>query len=320
MEQASKVSILIPVYNREKIIGETLHSAISQTYENIEIIVVDNASTDGTWDVCKSFASKDARIKVYRNETNIGPVRNWKRCIDEACGNYGKILFSDDTIDSEYLKKTVPFLQDSDVGFVFSAVVVGSKVREGEIKYKFAKQSGKYSSERFIKEALFSGNVSVSPGCAVFRLEDLRKNLMDNIPSPTISDFSNHGAGPDILLYLLTAKAYQKIGYVCDPLCFFRHHDESISISKRGAYLRRCYRQAKIWFAENNLDEYALRSYYAFAWIQECKINKSFNLPSEVLASVTHKKTKISLQDIAIAFASKYIKGLKIVDYRGKFK
>ena len=78
------VSILVPVYNRENLIEETVNSGLSQTYENIEIIIVDNQSTDGTWKILEKLASQDKRIKIFQNNTNIGPVRNWKRCIDEA--------------------------------------------------------------------------------------------------------------------------------------------------------------------------------------------------------------------------------------------
>ena len=72
MNLQNKVSILIPVYNREDLIGQTLNSAIDQTYHNIEIIVVDNASTDNTWKVIQRYEKQDGRIKAFRNNTNIG--------------------------------------------------------------------------------------------------------------------------------------------------------------------------------------------------------------------------------------------------------
>lgn len=92
------VSILIPVYNREDMLKRAVDAALNQTYDNIEVIISDNASTDNTWEVCLDYAKKDKRVKVFRNEKNLGPVLNWKCCIDRATGELGKILFSDDAI------------------------------------------------------------------------------------------------------------------------------------------------------------------------------------------------------------------------------
>src|SRR5579872_7024825 len=99
------VSILIPVFNRSELIVQTIKSALMQTIAEIEVIVSDNASTDGTWDVCKTLAKEDQRVRVIRSETNLGPVRNWKRCIEVARGKYAKILFSDDLILPNYLEE-----------------------------------------------------------------------------------------------------------------------------------------------------------------------------------------------------------------------
>ena len=66
MSLKNKVSILVPVYNREDLIGQTLNSALNQTYKNIEIIVVDNSSTDNTWEVVQSYEKQDSRIKAFQ--------------------------------------------------------------------------------------------------------------------------------------------------------------------------------------------------------------------------------------------------------------
>lgn len=145
------VSILIPVCNRENLIKETVQSALSQTYKNIEIIVVDNQSTDNTWEVLKKLASKDERIKIFQNNTNIGPVRNWKRCIDEANGEYGKILWSDNLIANEFLEKTVPYLEDENVGFVFTGTEIFVDGMDKKTSHYFIGESGIYESEEVYK-------------------------------------------------------------------------------------------------------------------------------------------------------------------------
>ncbi|MCF6204600.1 MAG: glycosyltransferase [Methylococcaceae bacterium] len=246
------VSILIPVFNREKIISETLDSALSQTYSNIEVIVVDNNSMDNTWRVIQQYANKDKRVKAFRNETNIGPVKNWKRCIDEATGEFGKILWSDDLIAPEFLEKTLPLLTD-DVGFVYSGVKIFADIPENGIKHYFIGKSGIYSTNKFINYALYDKGAPFSPGCAVFRLDDLKNNLLVDVPNKINSDFSMHAIGNDLLIFLLTALGYKKFGFVSESLSFFRAHDGSISESSKIGKLFLYYALAKAYFVDEYL-------------------------------------------------------------------
>jgi glycosyltransferase involved in cell wall biosynthesis len=307
-----KVSILIPTYNRERIILETLNSAVNQTYKNTEVIVVDNMSTDNSYEIIKEFAKSHPNVRAYQNETNIGPVLNWQRCIDEAEGLYGKLLFSDDLIEPDYLEKTLPFFTRYDVGFVFTSVTMGREPGQGHISYNFADETGIYPASDFINASLFGGDVPISPGCAIFRMADLKSNLVLNIPSPTINDFLAHGAGPDLLLYLLTAKAYKSIAYVKDALCVFREHKDSISVADKGQYLYRCYLQAKIWFAEAYFNKGMLKDYYANAWYQFCRSTKHWIKPSIFLASYSYNSNVILFVNILKVLALRILGKVRI--------
>ena len=308
-----KVSILIPVYNRENFISECIESALAQTYTHIEVVVVDNASTDGTWTICQQFAAQDQRVRVFRNDTNIGPVRNWKRCMDEASGIYGKILFSDDLIESYFLEKTLPILIKPDVGFVFSSVNIGSEPNNGHTRTKYADKTGVYSTADFITATLFGGDVPISPGCAIFRMNDLKKNLLIEIPSPTIKDFFLHGAGPDLLLYLLAAKAYPSFGFVNEPLCFFRAHEGSISIADKTQYLSRCYMQAKVWFAESYYDTTRINDYFIHAWYQQCRAEGKVIKPSDFISSYSSSKSNFWFYNILKLASSRMLFKLKVL-------
>ncbi|WP_106804772.1 glycosyltransferase family 2 protein [Pseudomonas sp. S5D5] len=245
------VSILIPVYNRKNMILDTLSSARAQTYENIEIIVVDNASTDGTWEVISEIAGMDRRVKAFRNESNLGPVRNWLRCVEEATGTYAKILWSDDLIAPDYLESTLPFLDDSDVGFVFTATrVFDENPLIGELYHSIG-ATGIYDSERFIEGDLRGEGYPVSPGCALFRLQDLRSSLLLHVPNSIGSDFSMHAIGNDLLLFLLVAHKYPKFAFVSRVLSFFRAHAGSISISSKNSKLPLHYNVARAYFVEH---------------------------------------------------------------------
>ena len=306
-EVSPKISILIPVFNREDYIGDCIQSALNQTYQNIEVVIVDNASEDSTWEICQKFAAKDLRIRIFRNDMNIGPVLNWKKCFDEAQGLYGKILFSDDLMAPDYLEKTLPFLQDPDVGFVFSSTEIGSSPGGGKVTCRWKPDSGKYPGEAFIESSLFSGDVPVSPGAALFRMADLRQNLKLDIPSPSFDDFLDHGAGPDLLLYLLTAQKYNQIAYVSEPISFFRHHEESITISSRGTYIWDRYLQAMIWFATqwNNgrilESESVFQLFLACEWLKACYRAKEVMLPNKFIAQFLDPPVKISLTAVVRA-------------------
>jgi len=252
MYKNTLVSILIPVYNRENLIEETVESALAQTYKNIEIIIVDNCSTDSTWKKLKTLAEKDKRIKIFQNETNVGPVRNWKRCIDEASGKYGKILWSDDLIAPNFLEKTLYFLeQNKDIGFVFTGTEIFNNDNKQKRNSHFIGKSGVYDSDKYVKGILFESKYPISPGCALFRLKDLKENLLLDIPNKVNSNFAMHAIGNDLLLFLLTANIYPKFAFVNEKLSFFRVHNESISIQSNNEKLSLHYALAKTYFVEN---------------------------------------------------------------------
>lgn len=104
MEQTQPlVTIGIPTFNRSALLKQSIESALSQEYRNIEVVVSDNASTDDTEIVCRSYCEKDARIKYFRQESNIGPARNFSKVLLNASGEFFMWLGDDDWIDKEYV-------------------------------------------------------------------------------------------------------------------------------------------------------------------------------------------------------------------------
>ena len=98
---------------------------------------------------------------------------------------------------------------------------------------------------------LFEGGYPVSPGCALFRLNDLKKNLLVDIPNKVNSDFSIHAIGNDLLIFLLTANQYKNFAFVNDKLSYFRAHEGSISIQSNDGKLPLHYNLAAAFFIEN---------------------------------------------------------------------
>jgi glycosyltransferase involved in cell wall biosynthesis len=278
---APLVSIMVPVYNRRRLLAECLESALAQTWHDLEVVVVDNASTDGTWDVCREFARADSRVRIFRNSNNIGPVRNWQRCFREAQGRYGKLLFSDDVLSPHYLEKTLPLMRDPRVAFVFTMAMIGPKPHASRPAYRFAAHSGRFPRRHYIRRALLGSRVPVSPGAALFRVSDLRGSLQLAIPSPTVADFAQHGAGIDLLLYLMTAVRYEEVGYVAEPLVFFRAHEGSITHSG-DSRLADAYHQARIWFAAHTQGRWMLASTLAAVWLSAIRSRRRLVSPGSI--------------------------------------
>ena len=93
------ISIIIPVYNKEKNIARCLNSVIGQTYKNIEIIIVDDCSSDNSFNICKEYADKDSRIKLYKNNKNRGVSYTRNFGIDKCNGQWIGFVDADDYID-----------------------------------------------------------------------------------------------------------------------------------------------------------------------------------------------------------------------------
>lgn len=254
------VSILIPVYNREKLLGDTIKSAAAQTYSNLEIIVSDNCSTDRTLETARRYAEKDKRIRVIQNPSNIGPVANWRKCLDYSGGKYSKILWSDDLISADFLEKTVPLMDDPSLGFVTSGIELFDEFERE--KTGMAGKSGRYLCKEFIRNSLLFGDVPVSPGCALFRTDDLREAVITRVPNRINSDFAMHGVGPDLLIFLLISLKYEYFFHLNEVSSFFRRHRESISISMNAKKIFLYYLTAQAWFVSEYIqDRQLIRSF-----------------------------------------------------------
>jgi glycosyltransferase involved in cell wall biosynthesis len=129
ISQQPLVSICIPAYNAEKTIVSTLRSIITQTYQNLEIIIVDNASTDNTLDLVGEFT--DPRMLIYKNSVNIGAERNFSRCIELAIGDYIALFHADDIYMPEMVERQVrAFQANPSIGAVFTTATYINEYNE----------------------------------------------------------------------------------------------------------------------------------------------------------------------------------------------
>ncbi|QTE85278.1 glycosyltransferase family 2 protein [Shewanella algae] len=121
MEAYSKplVSVCIAVYNAEKFIKEAIMSVVNQTYENLEILILDDSSTDSTLTVLEELMQLDNRIVVYKNEHNLGYLRSFNKLLDLAGGHFISFVDADDWIEVKKIEQQLElFLKDPEIGLV----------------------------------------------------------------------------------------------------------------------------------------------------------------------------------------------------------
>jgi len=107
-------SVVMPLYNSVNVLGDAIESVRAQTFEEWELIVVDDCSTDGSYEMARSFAREDNRINVVRNNQNRGPALTRNKAIEMAKGRYLAFLDADDLWLKDKLAAQLKFMQDND--------------------------------------------------------------------------------------------------------------------------------------------------------------------------------------------------------------
>lgn len=154
LQEIPIVSIGMPVYNGGKYVRDALNSLLKQTFRDFELIISDNASTDGTEKICREYAARDPRIRFFRQATNNGAMANFKFVLDEARGRYFMWAAHDDLWSKHYLKCSTMILDDENIDFVFPMFKLKS-IRFG-ISRRFNADIFKFIEYRDKKERVLS--------------------------------------------------------------------------------------------------------------------------------------------------------------------
>jgi len=157
------VSVLMTAYNREKYIGEAIESVLASTYTDFELIIVDDASSDNTVAIAKTYAANDNRIKIYVNERNLGDYPNRNKAASYANGRYLKYVDSDDLIEPEALDiMAMAMISNPDVA-------LGLSTREKLVNRKdYLKLT---ATESYRKHFFHLGILSMGPSFAIISNE-----------------------------------------------------------------------------------------------------------------------------------------------------
>jgi glycosyltransferase involved in cell wall biosynthesis len=113
MSTSPLISVIMPVYNTERFVGEAIQSILDQTFQNFELIIIDDGSTDASWEIIQKYVAQDQRIRAYQNEDNQRLVftRNIALSKVSTNSNYIAICDADDTVSPQWLQETYNYME-----------------------------------------------------------------------------------------------------------------------------------------------------------------------------------------------------------------
>src|SRR5450432_3170179 len=175
-----KVSIGMPVRNGQRFIRQAIDSLLAQTFTNFELIICDNASTDSTEAICREYASRDPRVRYFRNSRNLGPAGNHNKCVDLSQGDYFRWHAHDDMCAPDYLEKCVECLDHNpDVVIAYPRTLIVDEEGKRIEEYNFLPRTGSLSvAERFSSLVLI--NHRKHRACEIFGL--MRSSALRQTP------------------------------------------------------------------------------------------------------------------------------------------
>jgi glycosyltransferase involved in cell wall biosynthesis len=208
-----KVSVLIPSYNQEAVIEQTVMSALTQNYENLEVVVSDDASRDGTPQILKGIQSKyPERLKIFLHQTNLGVTKNHLRGLRECHGDFIAFQDGDDLFLPGKIKKQVEFMLGHPDCTISSHDVDVFDSETGRTLYLWSQRFGR--REGGIRELVRYGNYLSSVSVMVRRIHLPEYGYDDRIR-----------IGSDWLLWLeVLSRGKGRIYYLDEVLARYRRH------------------------------------------------------------------------------------------------
>ena len=192
-----KVTIIVPIYNSEKYLEECLDSIINQTYNNLEIILVNDGSTDRSLSIIEKYSRLDKRIKyIYQKNSGVGEARN--AGLDNSTGEYISFIDSDDYVSLNFIEKLIDAIKESDL-YSYCGINI-----DGKITF-FTEEQNKLFIRQVCTNKLYNAKY----------LKDIR--------------FTNHSYSEDLIFNYKLTFVSESFSSVREPLYFYRRNEASIS-------------------------------------------------------------------------------------------
>lgn len=216
------ISVITPAYNAERFIAGTIESVQAQTYENWEMIIVDDQSSDQTAAIVLSYAREDARIQLHQLEENSGAAVARNTAMQQAKGPYIAFLDSDDQWFPDKLEKQLAFMQEKDIAFSFTKYV--RMEEDGTLRDNESKAPASVGYHDLMKHCVI--------GCLTVMIDREKTGSMDMVNIRTRQDYAYWLA--------LTKKGFRAHG-LPKVLAKYRIVENSISRNKMKAAKRQWY-------------------------------------------------------------------------------
>lgn len=239
------VSICIPTYNGGKYIEEALNSAINQTYNNLEIIISDDASVDRTIEIIDKYKNLTLIPFYIYNHLPNGIGGNWNNCVRNANGDYIKFLFQDDTLESTCIEKMISIaLKDREIGLVYCSrkfIFDTSNIKDIEWVTNYGKLHQSWYNLTIKDKVVFKGsellknrNLLKFPGN---KIGEPTAVLLKKECFNTIGYFSNQLKQTLDMEYWYRVMKYYKVVFLEETLVSFRLHEEQATVVNINNFL-----------------------------------------------------------------------------------
>ncbi|WP_022770307.1 glycosyltransferase [Butyrivibrio sp. NC2007] len=256
------LTIIIPVYNASTYLDRCIESVLQQTYQNIEVILVDDGSTDGSGDICDQYSYNDKRIKAFHTE-NGGSVRARKYGLNRANGEYIGFVDADDYISSDMYEKLSLILESSDAEFVASnyfEVRDGSLKKIAALKYEQIVIRDNIARKQEFSNRYFDGPHMIPYGLVLklFR----REFIMDCFSY--VSEEQQYGEDSLVLMWMLIKT--RKFVTTSDAFYYYRILDNSLSHFNTSETFEKEFKLSKCRqsIAESNKDVIDEKEFWKF--------------------------------------------------------
>lgn len=231
MSRKPKVSIVLPSYNREDLIGDAIESCLNQTFENFELIIVDDCSKDNSLNIAKDYASKDSRIKVIANKKNKKLPATLNVGFKEAKGKYFTWSSDDNLYHKDAIKKMIDVLDnDKKIGLVYA-------------DYTHIDYNGNEGSRIYQESPEYLPIRDCVGACFMYRADIAAKVGPYNEKMFLIEDYE----------YWLRMGLKTNLYHIDESLYFYRTHKGSLTQTRREEI-----RQAKLALKKQFADKYEI--------------------------------------------------------------
>lgn len=244
-DQGVKVSVIIPVYNTEQYIKRSVDSVLNQTFGELEVLLVDDGSTDRSWDICKEIAEKDSRVCLFRQEhSGVSAARNLglKKCR----GEYVFFLDSDDEYKQNLLQKAVHIFENCNC----DCIRFQDEYTEKEsVSRLFSDEEWKlYSQKEFIVKALSNFEIYCNLSSCCFGA--YKREIIEKSDLCFKEEFALGEDGIFVMEYLLKSN---KIVYMRDVLYTYYTFDPEKRVSTTSPQIKVLYDAYELYFIIHNM-------------------------------------------------------------------